>query len=255
MIATSASAQLVSVRCCTEESHLTNIEDCVSGPGNITQPASCPPSATCVLGFGEDTQLMAALCDLDGKPKALPSRALCSIWAIEASPAAQKCVAKPHLIATLFSVYDDDGDGDLDATDVAAFEKVREPLPRTQQTEATLTYLECCLAVRGIGRCLSGPGATTPPIGCEALASCLAGFSQPVLPGDYLHGLCGSDPVFLPKPKDSYCLGWQTDETPTDFLCTANPVPGVSLFTISDADEDSDVDLRDFAAAQVAFAR
>ncbi|MEK6677411.1 MAG: hypothetical protein AABZ47_17380 [Planctomycetota bacterium] len=249
-------AQLVSVRCCTEESHLDRIADCVSGDGNLMQPETCLPGAMCVLGFGESTQLMAALCDLDATVSPIPERGYCSIWGFASLPAMQECVAKPNLVATLFSVFDDDGDGDLDEIDVAVFEKVRQPVPRTQQTEAVLTYVECCIpdaAIRGIGRCLSGPGVTTRPLDCEGTATCIAGFSEPVLPGDYLHGLCSSEPVIPPKPTEMYCFGWEADEVSTGFLCPSIIVPGNSLFSISDADDDADVDLQDFSAFQRAL--
>ena len=46
--------QLISVRCCTEQSHLDAMPKCVSGDGHTTRPSSCPAGATCVLSFGEN---------------------------------------------------------------------------------------------------------------------------------------------------------------------------------------------------------
>jgi hypothetical protein len=243
---------LVSVRCCTQESNLASIEDCVSGHGNLTQPSTCPPGAACVLGFGENTQLMAALCDLDAAVTATPDQASCSTWVYDAMPVAQECVAKSHLVATLFSVYDDDGDGDLDATDVALFEKVFPIVPNVVQSEAALTYMQCCLpeaVILSVGQCLSGPGVTAIPPACDGMATCIAGFSEAVEPGDYQYVLCG-EPVVLPKPKDSYCLAWQAEDVATSFLCPAADIAGHAYFIVADTHGDVDVDLRDFAAIQ-----
>jgi len=248
-----AESQLVSVRCCTEENHLALIGDCVSGEGALMQPDTCPPSATCILGFGENTQLMAALCDPEtNEIPPIPTRAYCSSWLHAATPVVHECVAKPEVMATLFTVYDDDGDGDLDESDVAVFEKVRETVPKLVQSEAVLTYVECCVAeevIRNIGVCLSGPGVTTTPLPCDGAAPCVAGFSAPVETGDYLHELCG-EPAVLPKPGESYCLAWQADDVPTAFLCLASNYPGNNYFIVSDTDGDADVDLSDFAVFQ-----
>jgi hypothetical protein len=245
-------AQLVSVRCFTGEEHLDRFDDCVSGPGMVSRPEACPAAAACVLGFGEDARVAPALC-LPGDPP-LPSftRAFQSSWTVETVPIVHECVAKPYLMASLFSVYDDDGDGDVDGSDGALFEKATESPPNLVQSEAVLTYLQCCVAeevIRNIGRCLSGPGATKTPLLCDGLAACIAGFSEPVQPGDFQFRLCG-EPAVLPKPKDAYCITWQDEHTATSFLCPAAAIPGNTQFIVSDSDGDGDVDLFDFAVYQ-----
>ena len=244
VLVTSVFAQLISVRCCTEESHLATITDCVSGDGNLMRPATCPPGATCVLGFGGNRQLMGSLCDPRGIEIPRPTRAYCSSWSYETAPVAQECVARPNLGVSLFSVFDDDGDGDLDELDVAAFWKVYEPVPKLEQSAAVLTFVECCVD-EAIFR-LSGPGVTATPFA----ATCLMGFSKPVEPGDYLHKLCGSPPTDPPNPSESFCVAWQIDTMPPIYFCPAANFTLETLVIVSDVDGDSDVDLADFAVFQ-----
>ncbi len=243
-------AQLISVRCCTEESDLARIDDCVSGPGNLDQPATCPAAATCVLGFGADTALVDALCDEKRAVPPPPFRAYCSSWIDPAATVKRECVAQPQASVSLFSVYDDDGDGDLDSSDVAVFKKVYQPVPKVEQSEAVLAQLECCVPesiIRGIGQCLSGPGVTAQPPPCNGMASCVAGFSAPVELGDWLFGLCGPPPLVPPDPATSYCLTWHEKGVSAVQFCPASSPPGNNPFVVSDADGDADVDLFDLA--------
>lgn len=236
--------QLVSVRCCTEQSHLDAMPKCVSGDGNTTRPSTCRAGATCVLGFGENAQLAQRLCDPRNPEVPHPTRAHCSTWSLEALPVVVECVANPTLGVDLFSVFDDDGDGDLDESDVAEFEEFRGVVPKLVQSEAILTLVECCVP-SAIFR-LSGPDITATPFA----ATCLAGFSKPVELGDYLYELCGSPPTDVPSPSESFCVSWQIDTMPPGFYCAAADFVQQAIFVVADTDDDSDVDLFDFAAFQ-----
>jgi len=236
--------QLVSVRCCTEEHDLGLIQDCVSGDGNTTRPSTCPAGATCVLGFGQDTQLLGRLCDSRNPEIPHPARAFCSSWSLEAPSVVHECVANPALGVSLFSVFDDDGDGDLDESDVAAFEEAREIVPKLVQSGGILTLVECCVPSATFR--LSGPDTTATPMH----AACLAGFSKPVELGDYLFEICGAPPTDVPSPSESFCVSWQIDTMPPGFYCPAADFVQQAIFVVADTDDDADVDLVDFAVYQ-----
>ncbi len=266
-------AQLVSVRCCTEQAALQKIGDCVSGPGGTSQPGACPAAATCALGFGEDAQLMGNLCDPQQTEIPAPTRGFCSEWANEDLTTVRQCVGKPQVSVSLFSVFDDEvraavntrprraaaqvSDGDLDLADLAVFLQVYDVTPKLVQSDAVLVYVECCVpeeVIRNIGQCLSGPRVTTAPFPCDGVATCVAGFSEPVESGDYQHKLCASGEPVLPGPSDAVCLSWQAEGVPAVHLCPARNIPGSTFFIVSDADSDADVDLADFAVFQREFA-
>ena len=269
----SVRAQLVSVRCFTQQADLDRIGDCVSGDGNLMQPLTCPAGATCVLGFGGKVQLMPALCDPEDPDIPDPSRAYLSSWTDPTTPVWQECVAKPQASVSLFSVFDDEvraavntrprraaaqvSDGDLDLADLAVFLQVYDVTPKLVQSDAVLAYAECCVhesVIRNIGQCLSGPRVTTAPFPCDGVATCVAGFSEPVEIGDYQHKLCASGEPVLPGPSDAVCVSWQAEGVPAAHLCPARNIPGSTFFIVSDADGDADVDLADFAVFQREFA-
>jgi len=236
--------QLVFVRCCTEQRHLDAMPDCVSGDGNLTRPEQCPAGAVCVLGFAGATPLAARLCD--PRLPTIPefTRAHCSTWTDDTTPAVFECVANPVIGVDLFSVMDDDGDGDLDETDVAEFEQFREVVPKVVQSEAVLSLIECCVPSDVLR--LSGPGVTAVPLA----ATCMAGFSEPVEPGDYQYELCGEAPRDASGPTSSFCQSWQLEELPPSFYCPAADFTEETMFIVADTDGDDDVDLVDYASFQ-----
>jgi hypothetical protein len=242
--ASTASAQLVSIRCCTEETHLAAVDDCVSGDGELSQPKTCPAGATCVLQFGEDAALAGRLCDPRQLSIPHPTRGHCNTWEINDAAVAHECVAVPALGVNLFTVWDDDGDGDVDESDVALFEAAAEVVPKIEQSLATLTFLECCFADFAI--MLSGPGIAAT----SAEANCLAGFTKPVEAGDYLHELCASTSPEPIEPAMGFCVTWHSASPTASFFCPASSPATNDLFVIADEDEDGDVDLFDFAAFQ-----
>lgn len=251
-----ASAQLVSVRCCTEQADLERIGECISGSGDTSQLTSCPPAATCVLGFGNNTGLMGSLCDSEQVIPPSPFRAYCSEWADESSTVTHECVAKPNASINLFAVYDDDQDGDLDLQDLAVFDQVYDSVPKLEQSDAVLVAVECCVpdsVVRAIGDCLSGPGGMTIPSACDGTATCVVGFSALVELGDWQNKLCASGPAVLPDPSMSLCHSWQTEGIPLAHSCRGSHIAGNSFFVVSDGDGDGDVDLADFSVFQREF--
>lgn len=266
-----AGAQLVSVRCCVEQADLERIGECLSGPGDTSQPSACPPAATCVLGFGDNTKLMAGLCD--SEQAVLPNwyRGYCSSWADETVNVVQECVSKPQGGVNLFTVFDDEGDGDLDLRDLAVFGQVYDSTPKLEQSDAVLVYVECCVpesVIRAIGKCLTGPGpsyhCTGAPGGqtcsgnpipgaCDATATCVVGFSSVVEVGDYLNKLCKSGPAILPDPATSYCDSWRLEGIPIGYSCPGSRIAGNTFFVVIDSDGDGDVDLADFSVIQLEF--
>ncbi|MFH1107840.1 MAG: hypothetical protein V1790_01390 [Planctomycetota bacterium] len=268
----SVRAQLVSVRCCTEQADLQKIGDCVSGPGGTSQPGTCPAAATCVLGFGEDAQLMGNLCDPQQTEISAPTRGFCSEWANEDLTTVRQCVGKRQASVSLFSVFDDEvraavntrprraaaqvSDGDLDLADLAVFHQVYDVTPKLVQSDAVLVYVECCVpeeVIRNIGQCLSGPRVTTAPFLCDGVATCVAGFSEPVEVGDYQHKLCASGEPVLPGPCEAVRVWWQAEGISPAHFCRASNIVGNTFFIVSDADGDADVDLADFAVFQREF--
>ncbi len=253
---TIACGQLVSVRCCTEQADLQQVRRCLSGPGNTEPPDECPPTATCVLAFGEHQDLMTMLCDAQLAVPPVPLRAYCSSWNDETATVSAECVAKAQASVNLFSVYDDDADGDLDLRDLAGFGQVYGVTPALQQSEAVLVSVECCVPeflVREIGACLSGPGSNAIPAACDASANCVYGFSAPIELGDWHHTMCAPGNPILPHPSYAYCVSWQNADLPLVFSCRAAQLPGNSFSIVSDEDGDDDVDLADFAFFQRDF--
>lgn len=253
---TRTEGQVISVRCCIEQPDLERIGECVSGPGDTSLPSSCPPAATCALGFGSNADLMESLCDPAQSAQPVPVRGYCSEWSDDNSVAVHECTAGLNPSINLFAVFDDEQDGDLDLGDLAVFHQVYDSTPKLEQSDAVLVYLECCVpqaVVKAIGNCLSGPGETALPGTCNAAANCIAGFSAPVEVGDWLNRLCASGPIVPPDPSNSYCSSWQSEEIPTVYLCPGSHISGLAMFVVSDSDGDGDVDLRDFAVLQREF--
>ncbi len=249
-------AQLVSVRCCTEQPDLERIGECISGPGDTSQPTSCPPAATCVLGFGDNAGLMESLCDPAQVIPPIPFRAYCSEWVDETSTIVNQCVAKSNASINLFAVYDDDQDGDLDLQDLAVFDQVYDSVPKLVQSDAVLVAVECCVpdsVIRSIGDCLSGPGGTTIPGACDGTATCVVGFSELVELGDWQYKLCANGPAALPDPSTSFCDSWQMEGIQIIHSCRGSRTAGNSFFVVSDSDGDDDVDLADFSVFQREF--
>jgi len=250
---------------------LQRIGECVSGPDVKSQPSPCPPASTCVLGFGDNQAMMVILCDPEQIVPPDPHRGYCSSWTDESVSVVQECVAKPNPSISLFTVFDDEGDGDLDLRDVAVFGQVYDTTPKLEQSDAILVYVECCVPVsviRATGKCLTGPGPSyhctgnprqvicsgNPiPSTCDAAATCVVGFSSVVEVGDYQYKLCASGPADLPDPSTSYCDSWHMEEIPVVFSCRGSPIAGDSFFVVADSNGDGDVDLADFSVIQIEF--
>jgi len=248
-----ASAQMVSVRCCSSQADLEKVGNCISGPGDPSRPPACAVGATCVLGFGANVETMGGLCDPDRPTIPDLSRGYCSSWADEEATIEHECVALPSTGISLFEVFDDDQDGDFDLLDLAMFFEAYNSVPKQIQSDARLVSLECCVpesVIRDIGVCLFGPGGGTIPAACTHDMHCTVGFSLPVEVGDYLYRLCASGLSVTPDLSDGICTFWQDPATPSAFECPVSKRAGLSLFVVSDADDDGDVDLRDFSVFQ-----
>ncbi len=249
-------AQIVSVRCCAEDADYQRVAQCMSGVYEVVLPPDCPPAAKCVLGFGKNHAAMAALCDPLEPVTPPPRRAQCTSWQDDATVVLAECVAKADPSVNLWSIYDDEGDGDLDLADLAVFQFVYDVTPKLAQSQAMLVYAECCVpesVVRNIGACLSGPEAVDIPPMCDTATNCIFGFSEPVELGDWQNKLCAGGTAELPDPSTAYCTFWEHSELPPTFTCRGAQLPGHSLFIIADDDGDADVDLSDFAAFQRDF--
>lgn len=242
--AVSAHAQLVSVRCCTNDAHLDSAGTCLSGDGNETKPEGCQPAATCVLGFGEGQGVREMLCDPAAAIPPVPFRGYCSTWSAETPIVGDECVAKPEFVTDFFDAFDDDGDGDFDDADVTAIEAVRPTTPKIEQSPASVQEIECC--TRSDVYRLSGPGI---PQGEDA-PSCTVTFTHPVELGDYMFGLCADPPPedFVGPPQR--CTGWSESADGKWFACTSKDYLGETVTGMPDSDADADADLRDVAIIQ-----
>ncbi len=252
-------AQLVSVQCCTGQADLDRIGECVSGPDVFDRPVECTAGATCIFGFGPDDSMMAALCDASMQAPDF-SRGFCDSWVVESIPAVHECVAKPAEGITLFELFDVDEengqDGDIDAIDLGTFYAAYDAVPKLEQAEAKLVFVECCIPSSmpsELSDCLSGPGNTTEPPDCLFDLACTAGFTAPLEPGDWLYKTCAQvqdNPDPDPPPAFMVCQRWNATDQPSAFRCRVAHLPGHSLFVVADLDGDEDVDLADYALLQ-----
>jgi hypothetical protein len=242
------------VQCCSVEADFAIIDQCVGGTSVLARPAACAPAATCILGFGPDGAFIDDLC---GGATSVPfTNGFCSSWSEGSIPVVHQCVAIPSASVTMFEVWDDEQDGDLDAADMAVFDEVYAGVPKLDQTHAQLTGVECCIpdaVISAVAACLSGPNQTSPPPSCSIESYCTAGFSAPLEPGDWLYRTCLQSPT-EPEPEFLHCDSWTSGLSPAVFECRTVPFAGHSLFNLIDSDGDQDADLLDYAALQRAIA-
>lgn len=224
-----ASAQLVSVRCCTSQADLEQVGNCISGPGNTNHPSPCAAGATCVLGFGSSVEMMERLCAPDQQTVPSQSRGHCDSWVDAAAKVEHECVARPTTGVTLFESFDDEQDGDFDLRDLAVFAGAYNAVPKQVQSDARLVSLKCCVpedVIRDIGVCLSGPGGETIPAACTHDMHCVAGFSEPLEAGDYLYRICASPSSVTPDSPNGLCSSWEDPEVQSAFECPVSKRAG-----------------------------
>jgi len=139
-------AQVVSVDCCVLEEHLLQVGECLSGPDGTETPSTCRSAAICVLGFGPDNLLTGVLCDPTQPVPPDEPRGYCVSWVNDRLQVTNRCVAAEAAGLNLFTMYDTDGDGDLDLTDIAVFQQTYQSVPKRVQSDAVLVSVECCLS-------------------------------------------------------------------------------------------------------------
>lgn len=248
VLSSSASAQLVSAQCCTVDADLDAVSGCYSGDGNTTRPEGCARGATCVLGFAapdaQSEMLRDRLCDPAVVEIPVFTQGFCSAWQAEDAEVSLWCVAKKEFSADIFATMDDDGDGDLDETDLALFEEVRTVVPKLVQSPAVLTGVECCAPPDEYR--LSGPGVPAEPL----VAHCVVEFSDEVVLGDYLFNLCSETSEGPYVPLNSLCTSWRFSDAASTFSCPATAAYAQAFAIVCDLSGDGDADLRDFAIYQ-----
>lgn len=154
----------------------------------------------------------------------------------------------------LFSVFDDDQDGDLDLIDVAVFMNTYDPAPKRVQSDARPVAAACCFTLnnqRSAGECLSGPDVLHSVESCDNQGICSIGFSALIEPGDYLYKMCAPAPSIPKDNSSAACAFWSHVPEPIAFSCVASYDPGITPFVTFDADGDGDFDLSDLAAVLV----
>lgn len=251
-----SAAQVVSLKCCATANDRFQMGKCMGGPEVHAAPIECSAAATCVVGFGPNTEAMPGLCDSGIEPDD-PARAYCTEWHHSPTPATTYCVANSNSTITLFEVFDDENDGDLDLADFASFQNAYEPVPKQIQSQAVVVSVECCVPFDGVQRiagCLSGPGELHDVGFCDLGSICVVGFSQLVEDGDRLNRLCRPGSTELPNTSDAFCTAWNDGVNVAAFSCQAAQAQGVTPFVVMDNDGDGDLDLQDFAAFQDEFA-
>lgn len=251
-----ARAQVVSVRCCTEQSDLEKIGTCLSGPDSTNLGVGCATASVCVLGFGEDSSLMPLLCNPDATDVPTFLRGFCSESDEPSATIYAECVGRSIFGADLSGLYDDDSDGDLDLADLAGFMTAYDVTPKLEQSDAVLVSVECCVSeavVQDLSLCLTGPGPVSGPFPCERADACTLGFSQAIEPGDLQYKQCRPD-LPLPDPTESaICESWSDGSVPPAFRCAAAHFSTFRDVSLLDGDADGDVDLHDAAMFMVAY--
>jgi hypothetical protein len=118
-------AVIAHVECCTGESAARRLGDCLSGPAINQPPPQCGAPAACEIAFTEPVQegdFAHLLCDA-GAP-GIPSEdpLFCEAWPEPELAVSTFCSAPPPFGLTTLTVFDADGDGDLDLADYANFQ-------------------------------------------------------------------------------------------------------------------------------------
>lgn len=144
------------------------------------------------------------------------------------------------------AAFDIQFDGDVDLADFARLRFLHR---------GHMVSVECCLpdaGLRGVGPCLSGPGAAEPPSACESGAVCTLGFSE-TKPNWLMDRLCRPESTLVHGEAGTFCWSWHSPHASTVALCQAVPAAGVDPFSLLDEDGDGDLDLVDFAVFQRTF--
>jgi len=242
--------------CCVRTDELQEIGLCVSGPRAFERPSECGETGRCYIAVGGGASGVDSGESGSGGDQAqsagfLHPRAYCSSSFKEQD--VQSTLIGGYGI-DLFTVFDDDQDGDLDLRDVAVFMETYEPAPKRVQSDARMVAAECCFSIedqRGVGVCLSGPGVNHPIASCENQGRCVVGFDGVVGPGDLMYKLCSVAPFVDLDPAATECASWSFDGPPVTFTCNASYIAGVTPFSTFDADGDGDFDLGDLAGAWI----
>ncbi|MBI3834155.1 MAG: hypothetical protein HY287_07490 [Planctomycetes bacterium] len=118
-------AVVASVECCLPFSGAQRIAECLSGPGECHDLGYCDLGSICVVGLSAAVDVgdyMDRICAEGTTELPDPQSAFCISWVDPSIDAAFICQAAFAEGITPFVVMDNDGDGDLDLLDFAAFQ-------------------------------------------------------------------------------------------------------------------------------------
>lgn len=259
MVAPVSFGQIIGVRCCVGNDDMRSIGPCVSGPGVIEQPSDCLPSASCVIGFGGgslSSDLREELCVSTVIGNEIESGQHCVSWGVNPAWLPDVCVAKDDAQSMVAELFDADLDGDLDARDVAAFQR-NFSLPEETCSLARLVSAKCCFDnddLRRIGDCVSGPASSFVPLECGSIGTCTLELNQGSPTSDLPLCLCdpNADTPIREEPQ-GICSQWLDVRTPVTDTCLASKAFHLNFLSVLDFDEDGDFDLRDLALFQIDF--
>jgi len=114
-----------SVECCLPFEGAQRIAECLSGPGECHDLGFCDLGSICIVGLSAPVEVgdyMNRVCAQGSTELPDPATSFCISWADPSTDVAFTCQAAFTQGITPFVVMDDDGDGDLDLLDFAAFQ-------------------------------------------------------------------------------------------------------------------------------------